>query len=75
VSTPVPGEGPHRRAAKGCLNDTAKCLDEIPIGRVNTDVMTAHAAKSQVFATAAVAHALLELGDVLRATLRGAADE
>jgi len=75
VSAPLPGEGLHKRAARGCLNDTAKCIGEIPVGRVGTDVMAAHAAKAHVFATAAVAHALLELGDILRAALQGAADE
>jgi hypothetical protein len=75
VSTPSPGEGPHRRAAKGCLNDTAKCIDAIPTGHVNTDVMMAHAAKAQVFATAAVVHALLDIGDILRTALREAPGE
>jgi hypothetical protein len=36
--------------------------------------MRAHSAKAQAIATAAVAHALLAIGDVLRASLREPTD-
>ncbi|WP_328436911.1 hypothetical protein OHA71_06475 [Streptomyces sp. NBC_00444] len=46
----------------------------MPGGNIGTDVMMAHSAKAQVFATAAVAHALLEIGDILRAASRESTD-
>ena len=64
----------HRDHARGCLDDTAKELGAIPTGRVGTDVMMAHSAKAQVVATAAVAHALLEIGDILRAAFQERTD-
>lgn len=74
MSASAPGEGPHRKSAKGCLDGVASALNEIPIGEVRTDVMLAHSAKAQAIATAAVVHALLEIGDVLRASLRESTD-
>lgn len=74
VSTSAPGEGPHRKSAKGCLDGVASALNEIPIGEVRADIMLAHSAKAQAIATAAVAHALLEIGDVLRAAFQESAD-
>jgi hypothetical protein len=37
-------------------------------------VLLAHSAKAQVFTNAAIVHALLEIGDVLRAAFRERAD-
>jgi hypothetical protein len=75
MSASVPDEGAHRKSAKGCLDGVASALNEIPLGKVRTDVMLAHSAKAQAIATAAVAHALLEIGDVLRTALKEQADE
>lgn len=50
-------------------------LKAIPGGNIGTDVMMAHSAKAQVFADAAIAHALLEIGDVLRAALNTTTEE
>ncbi|WP_327592462.1 hypothetical protein [Streptomyces chartreusis] len=41
---------------------------------MKTDVLLAHSAKAQVFTNAAMVHALLEIGDVLRAALREPTD-
>ena len=68
-------EGAHRVKARNCLDSTATELDAIPKGTVGTDVMMAHSAQAQVFASAAIAHALLEIGDILRTALRETADE
>lgn len=74
MSAPTPDGGLHRARAKGCLDDTAAALGEMPVGTIKTDVMLAHSAKAQVFASAAIAHALLEIGDVLRAAIRESTD-
>lgn len=74
MSASDPGEGPHRKSAKGCLDGVASALNEIPLGEVRTDVMLAHSAKAQAIATAAVAHALLEIGDVLRTAFQEPSD-
>lgn len=47
----------------------------IPIGEIKADVLQAHSAKAQVFTSAAIAHALLEIGDVLRTALRESTDD
>lgn len=49
-------------------------LKVMPGGNIGTDVMVAHSAKAQVFASAAIAHALLEISDVLRAALQEPTD-
>ncbi|MEU9323206.1 hypothetical protein AB0D91_05240 [Streptomyces canus] len=69
-----PNDGAHRDKARRCLDTTAKELNAIPNGTVGTDVMMAHSAKAQVFASAAIAHALLDIGDALRAALRESTD-
>lgn len=74
MSISATGEGPHQKSAKGCLDGVASALSEIPLGEVRTDVMLAHSAKAQAIATAAVAHALLEIGDVLRAAFQESSD-
>lgn len=74
MSAATPGAMTHRDKARGCLNDTATELGCLPNGQVGTDVMMAHSAKAQVLATAAVAHALLEIGDILRAASQEPSD-
>lgn len=66
--------GVHREKARGCLDDAAVALQQIPTGVVGTDVMMAHLAKAQVFATGAIAYALLEIGDIFREALKESAD-
>jgi hypothetical protein len=61
-------------AASGAGGHQDTELNSMPTGNIGADVMMAHSTKAQVFATAAVAHALLEIGDVLRAALRESAD-
>lgn len=75
MSAATPDGGLHRDRAKGCLNDAATELNSMPIGEIRTDVMLAHSAKAQAIASAAIAHALLEIGDVLRAALRESSDD
>lgn len=68
-------DGAHKQKAKSCLDATAAALDQAPGGEIKADVLAAHSAKAQVFASAAIAHALLEIGDILRAGLRESTDE
>lgn len=75
MSAAQSAEGGHQEKARRCLDATASELDAIPTGTVGTDVMMAHSAKAQVFATAAIAHALLEIGALLRAGRQESSDE
>ncbi len=68
MSAPPPQGIPHRMRAGQCLYAANAELDTLPTGTVRIDEMVAHSAKAQVFASAAMAHALLEIGDILRAT-------
>jgi hypothetical protein len=68
VSGPAPQGGFHGKQARACLNATQAALNEAPIGEIRADVLLAHSAKAQAIASAAIAHALLEIGDILRAT-------
>jgi hypothetical protein len=74
MSAPTPRGGFHNEQARACLDSTAAALDEAPIGSIKADVLMAHSTKAQVFASAAIAHALLEIGDILRAALQERAD-
>lgn len=74
MSGPTPQGGFHRKQARACLDSTAAALDEAPTGEIRADVLLAHSAKAQVFASAAIAHALLEIGDILRVNSRGTSD-
>lgn len=70
---------PYRTIAERTLGQAAAKLNEFPTGQVQTAEITARSAQAQAIATVAVAQALLEIGDVLRATLHakpsGPADE
>lgn len=67
MTAPTPDRGVYGKNALQALAAAERELKVMPEGNVGTDVMQAHAAKAQVFTSAAIAHALLEIGDVLRA--------
>lgn len=56
----------YRDIAEDSLRLTKAAVDATPTGMVSCAELAAHSAKAQVFATVAVAQALLEIGDVLR---------
>ncbi|MBQ1122614.1 hypothetical protein [Streptomyces sp. B15] len=60
---------PYRTIAERTLGQAAAKLNEVPSGRVRADEIAARSAHAQAIATVAVAQALLEIGDVLRAAL------
>lgn len=70
MSAATGGRGPSGQHALQALAAAETELKAMPGGNISTDVMMAHSAKAQVFTSAAIAHALLEIGDALRATLR-----
>jgi hypothetical protein len=74
MSAATPNRGASGQNALQALSAVETELKVIPGGNIGTDVMMAHSAKAQVFATAAIVHALLEIGDVLRAASREATD-
>jgi uroporphyrinogen-III synthase len=55
--------------AQRALDAAEAEVRSIPVGEVKADVLQAHSVKAQVFTSAAIAHALLEIGDVLRTAL------
>ncbi|GHC38146.1 hypothetical protein GCM10010348_76820 [Streptomyces anthocyanicus] len=61
----------YRELAQRTLGQAAQDLNAMPHGQVASAEITARAAKAQAIATVAVAQALLDIGDVLRETLRG----
>jgi hypothetical protein len=61
----------YRELAGRTLAQAAQDLNAMPTGNVASAEITARATKAQAIATIAVAQALLEIGDVLRDTLRG----
>lgn len=67
VSAPTPDRGVSAQNAQRALGAAEEEVRSIPVGEVRTDVLLAHSAKAQVFTNAAIVHALLEIGDVLRA--------
>ncbi len=75
MSAATPERGVYAQNAQRALDAAEREVAAIPVGEIRTDVLAAHSAKAQVFTSAAIAHALLEIGDVLRAGLRGAAGE
>ena len=75
MSAPEAGRGPSAQNAQRALAAAEREVQSIPVGQVNTDVLVAHSVKAQVFTSAAIAHALLEIGDVLRAALKEQAGE
>lgn len=66
MSAPTPGRGVSAQNAQRALAAAEGEVRSIPVGEIHTDVLMAHSAKAQVFTNAAIAHALLEVGDVLR---------
>jgi hypothetical protein len=69
VNPAAPNRGVSGQNALQALSAAETELKVMPGGNIGTDVMMAHSAKAQVFASAAIAHALLEIGDVLRAAV------
>jgi hypothetical protein len=57
-----------RTNAINALQATQNEINNIPEGRVHTDIVMAGSQKAQVFALAAVAHALLDVADAIRET-------
>jgi hypothetical protein len=53
-------------AARRALDAAERELQSIPTGQIRTDILAAHSAKAQVYVTAAIAHAILELVDTIR---------
>jgi hypothetical protein len=69
MSAPEAGRGASAQNTQRALDAAEREVSSIPVGQIKTDVLLAHSAKAQVFTNAAIAHALLEIGDVLRAAL------
>jgi hypothetical protein len=74
MSAATPERGVYGQRAQRALEAAERQVAAIPVGEVRTDVLAAHSANAQVFTSAAIAHALLEIGDVLRAALRESSD-
>lgn len=74
MSAPTPDRGVSAQNAQRALAAAEGEVRSIPVGEIHTDVLMAHSAKAQVFTNAAIAHALLEIGDVLRAAFREPSD-
>lgn len=74
MSAATPDRGVYGQNAQRALDAAEAEIRTIPVGEIKADVLQAHSAKAQVFTSAAIAHALLEIGDVLRATLRESTD-
>ena len=70
----APDRGVYAQGAQRALDAAEKEVRSIPVGEIRADVLLAHSAKAQVFTNAAIVHALLEIGDVLRAAFRERAD-
>lgn len=69
------GRGVPAQNAQRALDAAEREVRSIPVGQVATDVLLAHSAKAQVFTNAAIVHALLEIGDILRGALKEQPDE
>lgn len=59
----------YRKLAEKTVGQAAAELNDLPPGRVATDVIMAKSARAQAIAAVAMAQALLEIGDVLRESL------
>ena len=75
MSAPEPSRGASAQNAQRALDAAEQEVRSIPVGQVATDVLLAHSAKAQVFTNAAIVHALLEIGDILREALKEQAGE
>lgn len=69
MSAATPDRGVSAQNAQRALDAAEQEIQSIPVGEIKTDVLLAHSAKAQVFTNAAIVHALLEIGDVLRAAV------
>jgi hypothetical protein len=67
MSAPADDERPYRQLARLSLQHSADRLNAIPQGRVDTAEMQCHATLAQAIASLAMAQALIEIGDALRA--------
>ncbi|WP_319052686.1 hypothetical protein [Streptomyces europaeiscabiei] len=74
MSAATPDRGVSAQNAQRALDAAEEEVRSIPVGEIKTDVLLAHSAKAQVFTNAAIVHALLEIGDVLRAAFRERTD-
>lgn len=70
MSAPEVGRGASAQNAQRALDAAEAEVQSIPVGKIGTDVLLAHSAKAQVFTNAAIVHALLEIGDILREALK-----
>lgn len=70
----APDRGLPGQNAQRALDAAEQEVRSLPVGEVRADILLAHSAKAQVFTNAAIVHALLEIGDVLRAALREPTD-
>ncbi|MFM9656824.1 hypothetical protein [Streptomyces scabiei] len=70
----TPDRGVSAQNAQRALDAAEQEVRSIPVGEIKTDVLLAHSAKAQVFTNAALVHALLEIGDVLRAAMAESGD-
>lgn len=59
----------YRHLATHRLGQAAEQLDSLPPGQIAAAVMLAGSAKAQALATIAIAQALLDIADVIRAAL------
>lgn len=75
MTAAAPDRGVSGQNALRALAAAETELKAMPGGNIATDVMMAHSSKAQVFASAAIAHALLEISDVLRAALNTTPEE
>lgn len=75
MSPATPSRGVSAQNAQRALDAAEQEVRSIPVGEIKTDVLLAHSAKAQVFTNAAIVHALLEIGDILRAAFQEPNDE
>lgn len=71
----MPDRGVYGKNAQRALDAAEAEIRTIPVGEIKADVLQAHSVKAQVFTSAAIAHALLEIGDVLRNALNATIEE
>ena len=74
MSAATPDRGVSAQNAQRALDAAEQQVRSIPVGEIKADVLLAHSAKAQVFTNAAIVHALLEIGDILRTALREPSD-
>lgn len=75
MSASTPNRGAAAQGAQRALDAAEREIRSIPVGEIRADVLLAHSAKAKVFTNAAIVHALLELGDILRMALQEPSNE